>query len=264
MIKNFKIIIIFISLLVLLKLYIEFRSFYTDSGLSLNLNNNIVPLNELRNIIHLQDDLLSIDECKKIKNIILNHRNLWKKKKYILYSFGNSSYLNDPMDQNSIQESNKFMLNLFPNLYSKLLFFLKDKLQRDVKFKEDGYIPGFHIFPETKIFQYNVADFHTDGQYTRNDWYGKCDFNNTISFTLAIDLPKDTSGLYIFEATDKTPLEKAKKSKKALIKYDIGKIFLHTGNNYHIMKPSKIEKGEYRLTFQGHGVLCDNIWYLFW
>ena len=134
------------------------------------------------------------------------------------------------------------MLKLFPNLYKKLLIFLEDKLKRKVVYKQDSYLPGFHIFPETKLFQYNVADFHTDGQYKSNNWHGDCNFDVTISFTLAIDLPKDDSGLYLFEATENIPIEEAKKSKRALIKYKKGNIFLHTGNNFHIMKPSKNRK----------------------
>ena len=70
--------------------------------------------------------------------------------------------------------------------------------------------------------------------------------------------------MYLFEGNEQINKFEASKTKHSLIKYDLGKIFVHTGNNYHIMKASTINKNEYRITLQGHGVFCNNIWYIFW
>lgn len=239
---------------------------YNGSGMWLNLYDNIVEIDELDNLLyHKEIDLLSSEECKELKNIIINNKKKWVCKKVVLYTLGGVSYLGDKVGIDKVYKSNKFMRDLFPNLYENLLLSLKKILKKDVVYKEDGYLPGFHIFGSNFLFRYPIAEFHVDRQHTRNNWDESCDLNKTISFTVPIDLPSDTSGLFIFNA-DKTCTDrkKASLSKRALVKYKMGKLVLHSGNNYHIMKPSLILKNEYRITLQGHGVLCNNKWYIFW
>ncbi|VVU95454.1 hypothetical protein CPAV1605_1205 [seawater metagenome] len=68
----------------------------------------------------------------------------------------------------------------------------------------------------------------------------------------------------MFQADKTCDKWSASKSKKALIEYSIGYLYLHDGNHYHIMKPSKIGKNEYRITLQGHGILCNGVWNIYW
>ena len=103
----------------------------------------------------------------------------------------------------------------------------------------------------------------TPGEY-KNDWESNCDFNNSISFTMAVCLPKASSGLYVFDANSNDSRTIAIKSNRSFIEYKIGKIVLHDGHNWHIMAPSKINKNEYRITLQGHGIKCNNKWFIYW
>lgn len=254
---------IYILLIIFLLKYIKkyYDDFY-ETGLWINFKNNLIPLKKL-NVINYEDILLSSDECKIIRNKVIENKKLWKKNRFIIYSFGGSTYLNDSMNIEDINKSNSYMYSLFPEMYDKILIFMKSILKKEVIYKKDSYLPGFHIF-NSYFFRYSLADFHVDKQYTGNYWQSNCDLDSTISFTLAIDLPDDISGMYLFEARDNVSKFEAARMNHSLIKYDIGKIFVHTGNNYHIMKSSIIKKNEYRITLQGHGVYCANVWYLFW
>ena len=157
------------------------------------------------------------------------------------------------------------MLRQFGDMYTLLLRELRILLDTpNVYYKENGFLPGFHIFSSSFYFQFPVASFHTDGQQHQNDWSDNCDLNQSLSFTLSIDLPKNSSGLYIFDATNKQSRLQALFSNRSFIPYKIGKIVLHHGNNWHIMAPSKIKTNEYRMTLQGHGIKCQNSWFIYW
>ena len=262
-------ILIILGLIILIYTYYTIRFlviWYNGSGMWLNLYDNIVNINQLDNLLyHEEIDLLTKEECINLKMIIINNRKKWVCKKIVLYTLGGVSYLGDKIETKRVSKSNKFMRGLFSNLYEKLLITLKKSLKKDVIYKENGYLPGFHIFQSNFLFKYPIAEFHVDKQHTKNKWTNNCDLDKTISFTLPIELPKDTSGLFIFNA-DKTcnDVKKASLSKRSLVKYKIGRLVIHSGNNYHIMKPSVISKDEYRITLQGHGVLCDDKWHIFW
>ena len=264
--KNILIILAIITLFIIFHSLTYVISWYAGSGMWVDLDKNLVSFDKLDNIIyHDERDILSLDECKDIKNKIIKNKKKWVCKKVVLYTLGGVSYLGDRVGKNNVIESNTFMNNLFPDLYKTLLFNLSSMLNKKVVFREDAYLPGFHIFKSNYLFRYPIAEFHVDYQYTRYKWNNKfCDTSKTISFTLPIDLPKDDSGLYIFNADSTWSRIEASKSKRSLVNYKIGKLVVHSGNNYHIMKPSKILEGEYRITLQGHGVLCNNIWYIFW
>jgi hypothetical protein len=263
----YKLLILLILLIIIFRVTHIIVLWYNGSGMWIdNLDDNLVSMDKLDNIIyHNEKNIISTEEAFKIKKIIIENKKKWVCKKVVLYTFGGVSYLGDKLEKNKVYKSNNFMRSLFSDLYDKLLENLRSMLKKNVVYKEDAYLPGFHIFKSTYLFQYPIAEFHVDRQHTRNTWSEDCDLEKTISFTLPIDLPKDFSGLYLFNS-DKTCKNRvaASQSKRSLIKYIIGRIVLHSGNNYHIMKPSKILNNEYRITLQGHGVLCNNTWYIFW
>ena len=136
-------------------------------------------------------------------------------------------------------------------------------LNSKVVYKKKANLPGFHIFTSKSIFRYPIASFHRDLQYNSLNWNSQCDNTKIISFTVPIYLPKDQSGLYIFNYSGDNIL-KAMNSEKDKYKYTIGKLYIHNGLNWHIIAPTFIDKGEYRITLQGHGLKCNDIWYIYW
>ena len=253
---------IFLLLLIMIIIYDYILK--VDPGfLWVNFNNNMVNIKELKNIFLRDVNILNKLECNKIKNRILSNKNYFIKRNLIMSTLGRASYLGDELTPKYIKENNTFLLNLFPYLYSRLQNILSKTLNKKVIYKKNSFLPGFHIFGSSWLFNMNVAKFHVDMQYLHND-ISNCNIERVISFTLPVDLPKDISGLYMFQAYKNNNKEIASKSKKALIKYRVGNIYIHDGNNYHIMKPSKILDNEYRITLQGHGVLCNNVWNIYW
>lgn len=249
--------VIFIILLIIV--YLKNFIFYQYTGLFIDFNKNLININKL-NVYHKIENFLTTKDCKEIKYKILKFKDKWLKRNPILYTLGNTSYISDHHNINT----NEFMYKQFKNIYQKLIQKLKKILNTEkVFYKEDSYLPGFHIFPKSKLFSYNIASFHFDGQYSKNKWKN-CSIKRSLSFTIPIDLPKDKSGLYMFNANYDISREKAMKTKKALIEYKIGKIVLHSGNNWHIMKSSIINKDEYRITLQGHLIDCGDRWLVYW
>lgn len=185
----------------------------------------------------------------------------------VMYTLGKASYLNGKKSQDIYNYNNLFLMNHFKFLYVDLLNFLKKYFKTpNVKYKTDAFLPGFHIFPSTPFIQYPVTSFHVDRQYNNTCWdnYTNCDFENTITFTIPIESPQSGGGIYFFEATKKDSFFKALISNKMKHEYKIGEIVLHTGNNWHLITPSKINKNEHRITLQGHAIKCNDTWYIYW
>ena len=92
-------IIIILSIIFTLFLYYVIRFlviWYEGSGMWINLYENIVDINELDNLLyHKEVDLISDEECKELKKIIINNKKKWVCKKVVLYTFGGVSYLGD-------------------------------------------------------------------------------------------------------------------------------------------------------------------------
>ena len=241
----------------------QYYLFSRFTGLCMNFTSSVVPIDSIK-CYHKEKYILTNEQCSVIKNKIINLNKHWSKRNPILYTFGKSSYMFDNIEKNRVN-NNRLLLNTFPELYIILLNALKDMLNtKNVYYKNDALLPGFHIFVENSFFQYPIASFHIDGQQDLNKWNKKCDLKNSISFTLSIDLPKDSPGLYLFDATKKHSRIQAIFKNRTFIPYEIGKIVLHRGNNWHIMAPSKINKNEYRMTLQGHGIKCNDSWYIYW
>jgi hypothetical protein len=157
--------------------------------------------------------------------------------------------------------------------------------------------PGFHIFigaaiPKTDCSR-NLADCgssHFDLQYDEipwDRWYTHVDFENAISLTLALKLPAAGGGLTFW---DEITLERVRAASERLgfsdiyrgyekldipsvahatpsatIPYAVGSLVLHDSHLLHQMAGiPKISVTDERITLQGHGVLADGAWRLFW
>lgn len=242
----------FITIIILI-LYL----FINHSGLFINfkyrINRNLNLLKEI--------EFLNEIECKNIYRKVMELRYKWEKRDCfgVLYTLGKGTYLNDKFSK----LNNDLLKKNYSNTYVKLLQKLKVYLGENVVYKKNANLPGFHIFTSKSIFKYPIASFHRDLQYNSLEWNKKCDNTKIISFTIPINLPKNESGLYIFNYTGNN-LIKAMYSDKKKYKYTLGKIYIHNGMNWHIISPTLIDKHEYRITIQGHGMKCGNTWYIYW
>ena len=74
----------------------------------------------------------------------------------------------------------------------------------------------------------------------------------------------DGAGLYIFNSTKKNSIFESIYKDKKKYTYELGKLYIHEGLNWHMIAPSNIKNNEYRITLQGHGINCNGIWYIYW
>jgi hypothetical protein len=174
---------------------------------------------------------------------------------------------------------------------------LEHHLGRPVEYPAALPTPGFHIFigaaiPKTDCSR-NVSDCtssHFDLQYDEipwDRWYHHVDFEDAISLTLALKLPAAGGGLTFWESIT---LERVRAASARLgfsdiyqgygkldipsvahstpgstLPYTVGSLVLHSSHVLHQMAGiPKVSATDERITLQGHGVLADGAWRLFW
>ena len=106
---------------------------------------------------------------------------------------------------------NPILKKKFSWLYDITARRMSEELGDLVVFDDNLALPGFHIFGPKKgvvmskqdcfYLQQPLASIHTDIQYKEHNEYWSqfkhVDLQNTLSFTMAIKLPKHGGGLYI-------------------------------------------------------------------
>jgi len=154
-----------------------------------------------------------------------------------------------------------------------------------------GY-PGFQIFghkpncfnkiEDILLMQQPNGNIHTDKQHEvhMHIWneFKNVDLTNILSFTLSIELPSTGGGLCSWdsesikkhEIDDKfTKMIKnsnyyKKMNNLSVISYKIGSLFYFVGPILHQIAPGfEIKPTDRRITMQGHGIMCDNIWRIY-
>ena len=159
-------------------------------------------------------------------------------------------------------------------------------------YRESLAIPGFHIFLSDSAFE-DPADMthrewflakgkkdvvgnaiHCDTAHLVVHW-GDCkpDLEHPISVTIPVDLPAAGAGLNYWSfgkerTADIAPAELRDfllAEPREYFPYGVGEVVVHDGLRYHQMAAMRhMEPGEARITLQGHGVMVDGVWQLFW
>ena len=125
------------------------------------------------------------------------------------------------------------------------------------------------------MFQQRTGELHCDLQYKHLDWsgYGEVDFERPLSFTLALQLPSCGGGLNVWDFEYRESLGLSKDEIRQLFNqrrqhvhpYREGFCALHSGHLVHQIAPiPQTKDGEARITLQGHALLCDGVWRLYW
>lgn len=244
-----------------------------------------------------QIKMLSVSDCAQIKDKVYSLREDWTGRGMALaaledlgfYTLGNASYLDisGPDQPTSYYAqsaiTNRVLLENFPELYTELLSLIETEFGYPAVYHPGFALPGFHIYEADYFFTESFAPYHFDLHHYLLDWQGLgYDKENTLSFTLAIDLPKSGAELHFWPEfkfiepnLDNPDYKKLRqrmfdvdlsKESKELYQHKIGYVLFHTGMLYHQMAAMpEMDNGEARITLQGHGVLgSDNKWHLFW
>ena len=116
---------------------------------------------------------------------------------------------------------------------------------------------------------------HCDTAHCVVDWGSRegMDLEHPISITVSIVLPRAGAGLnywdFGLERTQGMPQEDMRQllldSEKRYHPYRLGGMTIHSGLRYHQMAAMHdMLPDDERITLQGHGVLANGVWQLFW
>ena len=202
-------------------------------------------------------------EAQEFAKKVKQDRHLWKTKNILMHTLGTASYLEGTSGFNYYKKEYTKTNKLLKKRYNKLFDILLNYFQKRVpesKVKYRFALPGFHIFECNKLFSLPVASVHKDLQYKNLKFTSNedIDYNNTLSFTLTLELPPTGGGLFTFED-----------NKKSKVNYKEGYIVCHNGMSTHMIAPSPSvndDNNYFRITLQGHGLYDknSNTWWLYW
>lgn len=225
-------------------------------------------------------DLLTIEECQKIRSVVYELKEFWIQRHPFLpfYTLGLASPYDVPRDKPGYYKDsayyNSILHSNFCSLYEKLLDKLGSFLKKPATFPPNLALPGFHIFLSDPAFEQPLGTIHCDKSYMFH-WQpsSEVDLDHPISFTQAISLPRSGGGMNTWDLEykevmnlDHNGIEKIASGKNQTYHpYQIGKLLLHSGHTVHQIAPIKnIEPDDDRITLQGHGILQENTWRLHW
>jgi hypothetical protein len=218
-------------------------------------------------------EFLTREECDRVFADVLSLRDLWKPFPNPLgvkplYYLGAAKYIEEHSNyREHAGQMNVILEQKFRHVYDKLIGFFQRELGAPVRLWEGGAYPGFHIFVRHWMSRYPIASLHYDKINARPSTWGDRLIEGFFSFTLPIRLPSKGAGLFVFDETaaDVPPHLKPllKFREKTKVEYREGTLVIHDGLTYHMIAPSDIEDGEYRMTMQGHGLLIDGAWHLY-
>jgi len=193
---------------------------------------------------------------------------------------GIASYLDATKESQRCYHDPAYKMNTllaanFSWVYRRLLDWLTQLLREPVTYRPSCALPGFHVGLWSPASENQEASVHQDLQYQLLDWTPdeKPDFRRPLSFTLAITLPHHGGGLNVWdvihdELEGLTPDERHRKIMATRMEYhpyQVGHLAVHSGHKVHqIARTNKEQKGDERVTLQGHGIHCDGRWQLYW
>lgn len=225
-------------------------------------------------------DLLTEEECWQVRSIVHELKEFWIQRHPTLpfYTLGLASPYDVPRDKQGYYKEAKRYNSILRDrlwwLYERLAQTLCKYLKAPTLYPDNLALPGFHVLLAHKAFEQPMGTVHCDKSYMFH-WQPtkEVDFDNPISFTLAIHLPKFGGGMNMWDlqyaevkGLEHAQIESlASMRNKNLHSYKVGKLVLHSGLTVHQIAPSKnIQPEDERITLQGHGLFCQNTWQLHW
>jgi len=223
--------------------------------------------------------MLSEEECESIRSTVFELRSSWCQRKPLLpfYTLGASSYIDAQKNESDYLARaaayNPILLDNFSWLYKRLTDLIAKRLGSSAGYRSNLGLPGFHIFLAHLAYTKLQPSIHADIQHTYLDWSWAHWIGRPISFTVAVSLPHEGSGINMWKTTLQQLAGLTKEEVKHVLceadrtffPYEIGHLNLHFGHLMHqVAPPKRLFKGDDRITLQGHGLLCDGIWQLYW
>ncbi|MEG4394918.1 hypothetical protein [Microcoleus sp. BROC3] len=225
--------------------------------------------------------VLTEQEAQKVRSTVCELKEFWIERNPDMpfYTLGAASYIDAAKDRQDYccmaKNYNAILRDRLGWLYERLADKLAQFLKAPVSYRHELALPGFHVYLACKLFERAIASIHCDSQYNLVNWESpdETDFNNPISFTLAISLPKFGGGLNVWnlhypeiiQISDADFVQLVKSRIKSYYPYQIGQIILHSGHTVHQIAPAKnIQPDDERITLQGHALFSQGRWQIYW
>lgn len=198
---------------------------------------------------------------------------------HVFHTLGAATYLDSAeIYATAALSANPVIRDNFGDLLDKVCGAIAEISGHPARLSEGLALPGFHIFrgdhraPPGLMYGGTV---HMDRPHDRHTF--PFEIEGTLSITLAICMPDCGAGTYFWPDIPEAMLIGPKAphmmapeqyawfdGNKRYIAYSIGEMVLHDGLTVHqVANPGRTEDGEYRISLQGHGVLGDGRWHLF-
>jgi hypothetical protein len=232
-------------------------------------------------------DVFNENECKDIVKKLDNIKDSWIKRvdshPCLTYTLGATTYhQTDYLDgyYKIYKENNKIILDNFGTEFEKILEVLNKQVGNS-ELENSLAVPGFNIFTNTSENKISIVSI--EGMNVHTDFvdeahkkvfekkYKKIDYEEKISFTLALELPRGGSGLSIWGDSSLNKYDHDhefskiikkigfyKNDQPSIVNYYVGKAFIFSGKYPHQVTPTvKYYQGDRRITIQGHAIKCD-------
>jgi hypothetical protein len=244
-------------------------------------------------------DLLSKEETEEYLSRVLSLRQEWREWtdgdiNMPYYVLGATSYadarINSKIYYKIKNYYNRILLENFDDLYKKIIIELNNFIGPS-ELEDALAYPGFHImgddststesreieFPTDYIgkrHQDHIYNYHLE---VLRDKYSDVNLEDNFSFTLSLKLPRGGSGLSVWSNGNLKHYESNQQfeidirdngfykdsgiEEPEVIPYKEGSMFLFSGNLYHQVAPLyRYYLDDRRITLQGHSVMCDGVW----
>jgi len=222
--------------------------------------------------------VLNEEGCEQIVHDVHRARSLWRPR-HGFYTLGAASYLDtNPGDyQQNNHYSSEAMRHIFSDLYDEVCAVISGISELPSKVHEQLGPPGFHIFRGHPLLGSGLmhgGSIHIDTPHLQHAQLLD-PVDDVLAFTLPVALPAGGGGMFYW--TEETSMDVCGfpsdmddeqlqwlETNKKQIDYRLGHIALHDGKSLHqlasLCEPSD---RDWRITLQGHGVLSDGVWHLY-
>jgi len=230
-------------------------------------------------------ELLDAKACTDIVGRLMSVKESWQERRvlddqiHIFHTLGAASYL-DPAETYSrvAAAANPVLRENFGDLLERVCAAVGDRTGYPAILSDQLGLPGFHIYkgdhraPPGLMFGGTI---HMDRPH--DDHSFPFEIEATLSITLPVCMPACGAGMYHWSEVPGAMLTGPKAphamtadqrawfdTHKRYISYSAGAMVLHDGLTVHqVANPGRTEDHEHRISLQGHGVLGNGVWQLF-
>lgn len=229
--------------------------------------------------------LLTPPGCEQLVHKIVSRETHWTGRHALedqvhqFHTLGAATYLDTPTAYAATATSaNPVLREVCAELYKAVADAIGEHTGHPAILTDRLALPGFHIFrgdhraPPGLMYGGTI---HMDKPHARHAFSGTID--GTLSLTLPLCIPTGGAGMYFWRnvpddmlSGPKAPHEMSPAqyawfdTHKEFVGYEIGEMVLHDGLTVHqLANPAPTDQHDLRVSLQGHGVLCDGAWELF-